>query len=112
MMTTLENLEAAEIRIKDLLTEARGMMKDLRAERRSLEEFIKNSIREKIELEVTTGLDEYKGTLERAIKLAEEAMFKRFDTIMEVLLGEDKESRREGKEPIVDVLRRYLEANQ
>jgi F0F1-type ATP synthase membrane subunit b/b' len=109
-MTNLENLEEAEVRIKDLLIEARGMIKDLRAERKNLEEFIKTSIREKIELEVAAGLDEYKGTLERAIKLAEESMFKRFDTIMEVLLGEDRESRKKGEEPLIHLLQRHIDS--
>lgn len=108
-MTELEKIEAAEERLKELLTEARGMIKDLRNEQKRLEEFVKDSIKDKIEVEVETGLDKYKRELELAIKQATAAVFRRFDTIMNTLLGEDHKTKMSGKETLEELLVIFIE---
>lgn len=61
---------------------------------------------------VAAGLDEYKVTISKAIDTSTEAVFRRFDTIADLLMGEDKTTRRRGEPSLVELAEKIKEAGR
>jgi len=105
-MTTADETAALRAAIR----EAHEAIQDLRLAMREAREVaveldraahdaLDNGIRE----EVQAGLASLGDAIDRAIDEATAKVFERFDTVRDVLLGEDKRSRRRGEPSLVDL---------
>jgi vacuolar-type H+-ATPase subunit H len=108
------NQKIAELR--EVISEANGMMKDLHAaikEARGLHAEIRTDLETRFDdlagQIVREGLEEYKSSLERAIEEATQGLYKKFDNIVNVLMAEDKDSKRQGRPTTLQVLARAKE---
>ena len=108
----LVQLEAKAEELRELVREANGTLKDIRSEYRRVEELIargiENEVAARLQQELTTGLAEFSMALETAIQDATAAVYDRFDLIAGIALGEDWHSQQEGKEPLAELVRRYI----
>lgn len=109
--------QAAEVeqRLRDLIAEAHGALKDAKAERRALAEerariqalvdgeTIADRIEESLRDHIREGLKSYDVALKEAINGGTAAAFDRFDTLASVMLGEDEPS----KETIAEHVRQW-----
>jgi hypothetical protein len=117
MTGSLEELPAQLIELRELLTEGHGLIKDLtrllreaRQVRDTLPAAVTEAAAEKIGTAVDAGLAEYKAALATAIDEATATVFKRFDTLTAICLGEDPKSVRTGVTSVPDLLRDYIAA--
>jgi hypothetical protein len=104
--TLFQSIEAlAELR--ELVREAHGVTKDLRQairEAKQVQSTLPEAAAARIETAVEKGLSEYSAVLADSIEKATQAVFRRFDTIAAVCLGEDAKSVREGKLTLKELL--------
>lgn len=100
----LAALAALRDDLRDAVREAREALKDLRAERKRWQP-LPDQVYGRIDQAVAQGLKEYETALETAIKTGTEAVFRRFDQISAILLGEDSQSRRAGDPSIPGLMR-------
>lgn len=103
----LAKLEVAIERIEAETREANSAAKSLRDARREVETMLRDGVRsivdEAIAAEVKRGLDEYRTTLNGAVKQTEAALYRRFDQLTNTLLT----GRKSGDgESLVDLARR------
>ena len=95
----LEAIHEARTTLRDLkttVTEARTVQKELAGQ-------VKNLVDIELSEEVRLGLEKYMDSITGAIETAEAAVYKRFDTVAAILLGEDAKSQRQGKSPLIDL---------
>jgi hypothetical protein len=114
-MSDLEREIETLTALREATREAREAAKDLRAEMKAAREF-----REKFfatpELEARLkeltedALARYSDSIDKQIKLATEATWRRFDTITMICMGEDPQSVREGKKTVPDLIREFIAA--
>lgn len=110
MSDLLAEAEAVGTRIRDALREGHALLRDLKAATReardalaAVDQRIHDRIDEKLDREVADGLARYQSALEAAIERADAAVYKRFDTLADILMGEDPKSRREGKPSLIEL---------
>jgi chromosome segregation ATPase len=84
--------------------EAVQALKDARREAQAMLDQLQPGIHKRLSQEVDAGLAQYREALETAIKNATTAVFKRFDTVAELILGEDRKSRKAGKPSLEEML--------
>lgn len=108
-------LAKAEVKVAELdakLREVNGTLKDLRDERRRVEELLGRKIDElvdtRFEAAVTEGLEDFGTSLDAAIAGATQGIFNRFDLIAGVALGEDAANVRKGGESLEQLVRQYV----
>lgn len=96
--------------LKAAITEGRELLQDMKYQRRRFKNFLDEvrketaeSVRNRIDTEVKAGLDEYKATLERATTDATKAVFRRFDTLADIMMGTDDPT----KESLAVLLRKW-----
>jgi len=96
--------------LKAAITEGRELLQDMKYERRRfnnrIDEVRKETaeqVRTRIDEQVKVGLDEYKASLARATTEATKAVFKRFDTLADILMGTDDPN----KESLATVIRKW-----
>ncbi len=96
--------------LRDATREAHEVLKDLRHATRDakavfqiIEGAAQTAVDERVKPVVQSGLEAFAEELRKAVDDATERVFKRFDTIADYLLGEDKRSKRRGKPSIEDV---------
>jgi hypothetical protein len=111
MPTTDEEVAA----LKEATREAHEAMKDLnmliqlaKATVKELNAAVSEALEEGIGKQVQEGLDAYKDSLGNAIDTATESIYKRFDMIADLLLGEDKQSKRAGKASIAELVEKKV----
>lgn len=104
--------------LKELIREANGTLKDIRAERAATEKLIRDfrentdaRLNEILQAVVTVGLQEFGESIDKAIEKATEKVDQRFNTIADLLLGESPEDRAAGK-PSLETLARRVKAKQ
>ncbi|MFJ2514676.1 hypothetical protein ACIPEL_15280 [Streptomyces griseoviridis] len=106
---TADDLRREREQLLAEIREAHGVLKDLRQTTKDARHEIRRLMTDQISAElrkhVATGLDTYKSTLDTAIESATAAVMKRFDDIADVLMGEDKTSRRRGEASIPDLFK-------
>jgi hypothetical protein len=97
--------------LREVIREAHGVIKDLtrllresKEERGFIDAYMDERFTEQVDRIITEGLDRYKTTLESAIEEGEKAVLDRFEAMGNVLLGEDWQSRIEGKKSLPDVI--------
>lgn len=96
--------------LKEAITEARGVLKDFKHERKQLQALydgavveVKNLVEQRIDDQVHEGLQAYQKTLEKATKDATAAVFRRFDTLADIMMGTDDPN----KESLATLVRRW-----
>lgn len=102
-------------RLKEATREAHEAMKDLnmmiqmaKATTKELNTAVSEALENGIGKQVKEGLDQYAESLNAAIDGATQAVYKRFDQIADILLGEDKSSQRSGKPSIPDLIKQKI----
>jgi LPS O-antigen subunit length determinant protein (WzzB/FepE family) len=100
--------EVAELR--EATRQAHEALKDLRLAvkeavklKDSIEQAAQVAMDERIAPAVEKGLEEFRESLKKAIDTGTEAVFHRFDTVADTLLGEDRATRRQGKPSIPEM---------
>ena len=110
-MSNLDELPGQLTELRDLIRQAheatsdlRAVLREARAVRDSLPAAAEKAVSEQLGAEVKAGLDSFQKALDRAIDTGTDAVFKRFDGIEKLLLGEDASSVRAGKPSIPQML--------
>ena len=110
-MSDLDELPRQLTELRDLIRQAHEATRDLRAVLReakavrdSLPAAAEKAVTEKFQAEVQSGLASFQDALDKAIEDGTQAVFRRFDRIEKLLLGEDDKSVRAGKPSIPQML--------
>jgi len=111
MSSNLDELPGQLLELRDLIRQAheatadlRVVLKEARAMRDSLPAAAEKAVSETFSAEVESGMVSFGKALEKAIADASQAVFRRFDTIEKLLLGEDDRSVRAGKPSIPEMI--------
>lgn len=105
----LEVLQELRAAVREAHETIRDLNEAMKSARELRDEFLNSdAVREKLGTLVKAGLDEYDHTLQHAIRVAEKAMYNRFDVLTAICLGEDPESVRTGVTSIPQLLREYI----
>ena len=103
-MSDLDELPRHLLELRDLIRQAHEATRDLqvalreaRAMRDSLPAAAEKAVSEKLSAEVESGLASFGNALDKAVEDGTQAVFRRFDKIEKLLLGEDDKSVRAGK---------------
>lgn len=109
-LSPLEEAERLGTRLLEAIHEARTTLRDLKTavtEARSVQKELQGRVKELVDTElseeVQRGLEKYVVSITEAIEIAEASVYKRFDTVAAILLGEDAKSQRQGKSPLIDL---------
>lgn len=105
-MGTSPNPEADKLR--ELITEARQTIKDLKLEKKNLENFIKEEMEQRITQEIQSGLDSFSKILLEQVDKASVRINQRFNTIEELLLGGKKKRSLEELISLNQTLREHI----
>ena len=110
-MSDLDELPRQLTELRDLIKRAheatsdlRTAMREAKAMRDSLPAAAEKAVTEKFQAEVESGLASFGTALDKAIENGTQAVFRRFDGIEKLLLGEDDKSVRAGKPSIPQML--------
>ena len=110
-MSDLDELPGRLIELRDLIRQAHEAVSDLRAvmrEARTLRDSLpaaaEKAVSEQLGAEVKEGLESFQKALDQAIDTGTDAVFKRFDQIEHLLLGEDPKSVRAGRPSIPQMI--------
>ena len=110
-MSDLDELPRQLTELRDLIKQAheatsdlRAVLREARAVRDSLPAAAEKAVTEQLSAEVKAGLDSFQKALDQAVDDGTDAVFKRFDRIEKLLLGEDPQSVRAGKPSIPQML--------
>ena len=103
------------VALREATREAREAAKDLRAEMKAAREFRQEffgtpELDARLKDLTEEALARYSATIGEHIKLATDAVYRRFDTITMICMGEDPVSVREGKKTIPDLIREFIAA--
>jgi methylthioribose-1-phosphate isomerase len=107
MADTVTQAIEALTQLRELVAEAHGAAKDLRQairEARQLRSTLPGEAARRIDESVKQGLDEYSASLEHGIGEATKAVYRRFDTIVAICLGEDPASVAAGSRTLEEIL--------
>jgi hypothetical protein len=111
MSSNLEDLPGQLLELRDLIRQAheatadlRAVLREAKAVRDSLPAAAEKAVSEQVGAEVKAGLDEFGKALDEAIETGTQAVFRRFDKIEQLLLGEDAKSVRAGKPSIPQMI--------
>jgi hypothetical protein len=106
-VSTEEDLSAIKQATRELheaIQEARQVQRELDACRQSIGDDVRALVDQQLEVHVAAGLSSYDEAIRTAIERATAAVFKRFDRIADIILGESKRQRREGSASIEELL--------
>jgi len=110
-MSDLDELPRQLTELRDLIRRAHEATSDLRAVLReaktvrdSLPAAAEKAVSEQLGNEVKAGLRSFQAALDKAIETGTDAVFRRFDGIEKLLLGEDPKNVREGRPSIPQML--------
>lgn len=108
-----ESLRAAVREAHGVLKDMRGVLAELRQERRAVEQLldgIPGRVDERIERQVVKGLAELGTQTDKAMRASVARVISEFDRLAELFLGKDEEARGEGREPLETLILRNREA--
>ena len=112
--TTAEaSLRAAVREAHGVLKDMRGVLADLRQERRAVEQLLDGipaRVDERIERQVVEGLAELANKTDQAMRASVAKVISEFDRLAALFLGKDDEARGEGREPLETLILRNREA--
>lgn len=98
--------------LRELIREAHGLLKDLRVERRAVEQLLDGipaKVDARIEERVKVGLEALSEATRKTIDAATDRVFARFDRLADTLTGTNKAQRRQGKRPLEELFREHAE---
>ncbi len=101
--------EQAAEDLRELVREAHGLLKDLRAERRAIVDLLDGipaKVDDRIQEHLKAGLEELGKATKQAMTVSIEKVSREFDRLEAIFLGTDRESRRAGKPSVEDLIRR------
>jgi len=105
MMTENERLQRDLATARQTIRELHEATKDARQARRELEAFVQTlriELADDVERYVAEGLAHYSEAIKEAIDLATKAVYRRFDKIAGLLLGEDRKHRAAGRASLAE----------
>ena len=91
-------------RAHEATSDLRAVLREARAVRDSLPAAAEKAVSEQLGAEVKAGLDSFQNALDKATDSGTDAVFKRFDGLEKLLLGEESKSVREGRPSIPQML--------
>ena len=110
-MSDLDELPRQLVELRDLIRQAHEATSDLRAVLReaktvrdSLPAAAEKAVSEQLGAEIKTGLDSFGEALNKAIDTGTAAVFRRFDRLEQMLLGEDPKTVRAGRASIPQMI--------
>ncbi len=110
-MSDLDELPGQLTELRDLIKRAheatsdlRAVLREARAVRDSLPAAAEKAVGEQLGAEIKAGLASFEKALDQAVDDGTDAVFKRFDKIEKLLLGEDPKAVRAGKPSIPQML--------
>jgi putative cell wall-binding protein len=95
--TEAEELRAATREAHEVLKDLRQVVREAKVVRNSLHASAEKALEDGINATVEASLEKYRDTIEKAIEEATKAVFDRFDTLADHLMGETKKAKRQGK---------------
>lgn len=98
-----EELRAATREAHEAMQGLRDVMRELRTLKGEVEEAAGRVFAERMEEQVAAGLEHYHSRISQAIEDTTEAVDRRFQTIADILLGEEKSQKRKGMETIAEL---------
>lgn len=104
-----------EERLKALITEARQTLKDLKTEKKSIEEYIRTTAYRVIDEEIGVQISQQLTSISQEVKQSEAAIKARFRNIEEIMLGSSKNQYKvedvlRAKKLLADILAKEKEA--
>lgn len=100
----LATIKEATREANESIQGVREVMRDAKKYREELETFTQKIVDERVAEAVAIGLESFKESLDAALEGATKATYGRFDQLSELLLGEDKASRRKGIQTLPEVI--------
>lgn len=104
--------DPAKEELRELIREAHAAAKDLRTASKEAQQMSANirrnaeaHIHRTIKTALDDGLAQYKLALSEAVRTSTKRINRRFDSLLDVMLGEDKNSRMQGLPSLVDLAR-------
>lgn len=91
--------------LKDSIEVMRSIKKGIEAD---ITEF-KNTLNERMDDKCTELFDEYDELFNKQIELTTAAIDRRFQTIVDIMLGEDKKARKQGKKTMEELVRAHMD---
>ncbi len=88
----------------EAVQELKGVIREARQVRKELTDACEVEIRTRLEPVVKLHIRELTAATDKAIEATSDAIDKRFDTIVDIMLGEDKHSQRRGRLSIVQMV--------
>jgi hypothetical protein len=95
------------IELREVLSQGNSLLNELRRVEKSITTKLERDLDAEFAVRVNSiineGLEEYQDSLKSAIKSASDSVYKRFDDMMNTLLGEDTHSKKKGEASIEDL---------
>lgn len=107
-----EELRAATREAHEAMQDMRALIREMGEIEQRLRKTAGEVFEERMMAQVSEGLARYGESIGRAIEDATQAVYKRFDTIADVLLGEDRASRRTGRASLADYAERAADSRE
>lgn len=104
---TIQAFIAAAQELNDTIRRGHELLKDLRSELKRAEKLHKTlpgSAYDQIGKAVAAGLKEFEVELEKAINIGTQGVYRRFDILADIMLGEDPETKAKGLPSIAGLL--------
>jgi hypothetical protein len=101
-----ERLQKATGEAREVIAELHGILKDIKEVKREAQKVVDEimpKIMGHLDKSTEAGLSGYSKSILEAIDNATAAVYKRFDTLADTLLGEDKAAKRKGKPSLQEV---------
>ena len=98
------------VRLEAAIAEGRGLLKDLRDERKRWKDEVELDAKERFEAEVAKQVLTLGEATKKAMDAAVEKVSREFDKLEAVFLGKDKASERQGMSPLEDLIPRYKQS--
>ncbi|MFD9445494.1 hypothetical protein ACFWBR_42385 [Streptomyces sp. NPDC060006] len=105
---TADELRELRDELRGLVREAHGTLKDLRSEMKTARELVPLLTDEAFNAEVKKRVDALGKVTEKAMDDAVAAVFAKFDKLRDMLMAEDPQSRRKGRQPLPAALQAYI----
>lgn len=96
--------------LRELIREAHGLLKDMRVERRAIEQLLDGipyKVDERIEHAVKVGLEKLGEKTRKAMDDSVAKVGREFDRLESIFTGTEPADRRAGKPPLEDLLRKH-----
>lgn len=101
----MQQAREVTLELRDAIQEAHGLLKDLKQSKRDIDRFVSPGIDDRLEAEVKKQLGHLTEATNKAIVDSTQAVFKRFDKLSALLMGEEND----GKPTIEELVKQKME---